>query len=307
MPSEYYEGPEELRPAPNPREFDINPAAARFFVIKSFSEEDVHTSIKYAVWASTDSGNKRLDRAFRDQVARGGVVYLFFSVNASGQFCGMAQMASAVDYSRRVSVWQQAERWRGVFHVRWVFIKDIPNSQFRHIRLENNEGKPVTNSRDTQEVPELPGKDLLRIFYVYKHRSSILDDWMMYELRQRQRQPRSDSSPPAPPAALITATSGAPSISPPPSPPRSRLQSGGGGGGSSRRRSSSSQQQQRHSPRETVMPMAMYPPQATQQQQQQLFAQRHTQTAQHQQSRTHRTYSVGDAPATLFTPYPQSH
>jgi YTH domain-containing family protein len=28
----------------------------------------------------------------------------------------------------------------------------VPNPQFRHIILENNENKPVTNSRDTQEV-----------------------------------------------------------------------------------------------------------------------------------------------------------
>ena len=36
--------------------------------------------------------------------------------------------------------------------IKWTFIKDIPNNQFRHIVLANNEGKPVTNSRDTQEV-----------------------------------------------------------------------------------------------------------------------------------------------------------
>ncbi len=33
----------------NPREFDLNPAAARFFVVKSYSEDDIHRekSIKY--------------------------------------------------------------------------------------------------------------------------------------------------------------------------------------------------------------------------------------------------------------------
>lgn len=38
----------------------------------------------------------------------------------------------------------------GKFQVRWIYVKDVPNSQLRHIRLENNENKPVTNSRDTQ-------------------------------------------------------------------------------------------------------------------------------------------------------------
>jgi hypothetical protein len=36
--------------------------------------------------------------------------------------------------------------------VKWHVIKDIPNGVLRHITLENNENKPVTNSRDTQEV-----------------------------------------------------------------------------------------------------------------------------------------------------------
>lgn len=31
-------------------------------------------------------------------------------------------------------------------------VQDVPNGQFRHIILANNENKPVTNSRDTQEV-----------------------------------------------------------------------------------------------------------------------------------------------------------
>ena len=43
-------------------------------------------------------------------------------------------------------------RWSGSFQIKWTLVKDIPNNQFRHIVLANNEGKPVTNSRDTQEV-----------------------------------------------------------------------------------------------------------------------------------------------------------
>ena len=38
----------------------------------------------------------------------------------------------------------------GQFKVKWIYVKDVPNQQLRHIKLENNENKPVTNSRDTQ-------------------------------------------------------------------------------------------------------------------------------------------------------------
>ena len=84
---------------------------------------------------------------------------LFYSVNGSGHFCGMAQMLGHVDYDRSSSVWLQ-DKWKGQFEVKWIYVKDVPNSQLRHIRLENNENKPVTNSRDTQEILGDKGKQV---------------------------------------------------------------------------------------------------------------------------------------------------
>ncbi|KAM8703188.1 hypothetical protein ACLKA7_007897 [Drosophila subpalustris] len=64
----------------NPTEIDLDKAAtARFFVIKSYSEDDIHRSIKYEIWCSTDHGNKRLDDAFKERYKEGGNVLLFFS------------------------------------------------------------------------------------------------------------------------------------------------------------------------------------------------------------------------------------
>jgi hypothetical protein len=79
-------------------------------------------------------------------------IFLFFSVNASGQFLGVAKMTTDVE-EKQSDLWAQQNKWSGTFNVEWVFLKDIPNKQFRHLLLENNENKPVTNSRDTQEVP----------------------------------------------------------------------------------------------------------------------------------------------------------
>jgi hypothetical protein len=60
-------------------------------------------------------------------------------------------MIGPVNFEKSVEYWQQ-DKWNGCFPVKWHFIKDVPNSLLRHITLENNENKPVTNSRDTQEV-----------------------------------------------------------------------------------------------------------------------------------------------------------
>ena len=170
----------------NPKDFNLNPKNARFFIIKSYSEDDIHRSIKYNIWCSTEHGNKRLDAAFREREGKG-PIYLLFSVNGSGHFCGIAQMMSPIDYNKNSSVWAQ-DKWKGQFEVKWVYVKDVPNSQLRHIRLENNENKPVTNSRDTQEVPPEKGKQVLKILHNYKHTTSIFDDFSHYEKRQEEDQ-----------------------------------------------------------------------------------------------------------------------
>ncbi|XP_027922980.1 YTH domain-containing protein ECT2-like isoform X2 [Vigna unguiculata] len=166
---------------------------ALFFVIKSYSEDDIHKSIKYNVWASTPNGNKRLDGAFQDAQKRMEEkgckcpVFLFFSVNASGQFCGVAEMTGRVDFNKSMDFWQQ-DKWNGYFPVKWHIIKDVPNPQLRHIILENNDHKPVTNSRDTQEVSFPQGVEMLNIFKNYVARTSILDDFEFYESRQKVLQ-----------------------------------------------------------------------------------------------------------------------
>lgn len=98
----------------------------------------------------------KLDNAFKGQMNIG-PVYLLYSVNGSGHFCGVAQMVSPVDYNASSGVWAQGDKWKGQFKVKWIYVKDVPNGELRHIVLENNEFKPVTNSRDTQEVPPEKG------------------------------------------------------------------------------------------------------------------------------------------------------
>ncbi|KAK7877906.1 hypothetical protein WMY93_031435 [Mugilogobius chulae] len=155
----------------NPKDFDWNLKNGRVFIIKSYSEDDIHRSIKYSIWSMNSKGP----------------VYLLFSVNGSGHFCGVAEMRSPVDYGTSAGVWAQ-DKWKGKFDVNWLFVKDVPNSQLRHIRLENNDNKPVTNSRDTQEVPLEKAKQVLKIIAQYKHTTSIFDDFSHYEKKQEEEE-----------------------------------------------------------------------------------------------------------------------
>ncbi|MED6168025.1 YT521-B-like domain containing protein [Stylosanthes scabra] len=177
----------------NREDFPIDYENAKFFVIKSYSEDDVHKSIKYNVWSSTPHGNKKLDSAYEDakRIAAGKSggcpIFLFFSVNASGQFCGVAEMVGPVDFNKDMDFWQQ-DKWSGSFPVKWHIIKDVPNGSFRHIILENNESKPVTNSRDTQEIMYKKGLEMLKIFKSHTLKTTLLDDFMYYENRQKIMQ-----------------------------------------------------------------------------------------------------------------------
>lgn len=166
----------------NPKEFSFSLTNARYFVIKSYAEDDIHRSIKYSIWTSTEHGNKRLDSAYREQKGRGNI-YLFFSVNGSGHFCGVAQMASEVNFHVVTGVWSQ-DKWKGRFSVKWLYVKDVPNNALRHIRLENNENKPVTNSRDTQEIPVDKAKLVMKIVHDWRATSSIFDDFGHYEEKE---------------------------------------------------------------------------------------------------------------------------
>jgi len=77
MPKEQYNLPD----------FETEYANAKFFVIKSYSEDDIHKSIKYDVWASTPNGNKKLDAAFHNaeevssDTGSKCPIFLFFSVS----------------------------------------------------------------------------------------------------------------------------------------------------------------------------------------------------------------------------------
>mmetsp|Transcript_23246 Transcript_23246/g.22825 ORF Transcript_23246/g.22825 Transcript_23246/m.22825 type:complete len:119 (-) Transcript_23246:402-758(-) len=105
---------------------------AYFFIIKSFTEENLFKSLIHKVWASTKEGNSKMDQIFTQ--AQGAPVFLLFSVNKSGKFQGVAQMMSQVDFSTNVPFWDNKKWGPGMMEVSWLYVKDIPNKAFLDIR-----------------------------------------------------------------------------------------------------------------------------------------------------------------------------
>ena len=158
----------------------------KFFVIKSFSEEDVHKSIKYNVWSSSKDGNLTLSNAFKIAEESKGNVYLFFSCNGSGRYQGVARMKTPCDENKTFGLWTQDGKWPGLFDVEWIFIKDVPFKEFKNIiiTMKDGEVKPVSNSRDTQEIPYDQAKIMLQKIAEYQNTNTILEHFEFHDMRQ---------------------------------------------------------------------------------------------------------------------------
>ncbi|WVY92343.1 hypothetical protein V8G54_031431 [Vigna mungo] len=168
----------------NLSDFQTEYKTAKFYVIKSFNEDDVHKGIKYNVWTSTPNGNRKLNTAYLDSEAKLRQTDTKCPVNASGQFVGVAEMLGPVDFKKDMNFWK-LDKYNGFFPIKWHIIKDVPNNQFVHIILRNNENKPVTFTRDTQEIGLKEGLEMLNIFKNYSAKTSLLDDFDFYENRER--------------------------------------------------------------------------------------------------------------------------
>ena len=159
---------------------------SKFFIIKSFSEEDVHKSIKYGVWSSSKNGNLTLSNAFQISKEKNGNVYLFFSCNGSGRYVGIARMKTPCDEERTFEFWTQDGKWTGLFDVEWLFIKDVPFKEFKDIIITMKDGeiKPISNARDTQEVPFEQAKIMVEKIAKYQNSNTILEHFEFYDIRQ---------------------------------------------------------------------------------------------------------------------------
>eukprot|EP01006_Ploeotia_vitrea_P042358 TRINITY_DN66622_c13_g1_i1.p1 TRINITY_DN66622_c13_g1~~TRINITY_DN66622_c13_g1_i1.p1 ORF type:complete len:381 (+),score=58.97 TRINITY_DN66622_c13_g1_i1:69-1145(+) len=181
----------QANPDPLP-EFTKNPEQGRFFVIKSFTKADVVKAMQEGVWASTKKGMENLDKAWTESSEDG--IYLLFSVNGSGAFCGVAKMTSPIDNNQDVK-WCGTARFKGHFKISWIFIVEIGNQAFRD--LLNKDSMSVTRSRDTYELSLSTGLKMLNTFRQYQSSP----DRERPSPPQRQQQQQQQQQPPQPPSS----------------------------------------------------------------------------------------------------------
>lgn len=170
---------------------NVIPADSAIYIIKSFTEEDIHKAIKYNVWSSTNFGNTKLNKEFKERP-----VFLLFSTYKTNQFTGLARMKSEVDFRNIFPLWAR-NNWKGTFEIEWLLVKDVPFREFRNVKCElrekklngeynfiNYSSKSLINSPDCQKLNTAEGKEIINIIVNYQYKNSILEHFEYYDTRQ---------------------------------------------------------------------------------------------------------------------------
>lgn len=158
-----------------PQYFDI-PPDSNFFIIKSFTLDHIQRAYSHNIWSSTHIGNRKLSECFKSSKSDS-KIFLFFSVNGSGKFCGVAEMISDLSRDLDNSIWDNNSKYGSAFKIKWLCVRDIENKLFKHLIVPANQNKPVTKSRDCQILPKEVGISMLNIFQSKHIRmSSFLDE-----------------------------------------------------------------------------------------------------------------------------------
>ncbi|ORM41913.1 YTH domain-containing protein 1 [Babesia sp. Xinjiang] len=135
-----------------------------YYVVKSFSDQNVHIALTHDVWATTPKNEVIFDEAFK----KGSNVILIFSINGSSRFIGYALMQSRpgeASVEESVFYLGNGKKFKGKqFDISWIRVVDLPFSECSNLNNSCNEGKPVKIARDGQQVDKATGKELCQLF-----------------------------------------------------------------------------------------------------------------------------------------------
>ena len=159
----------------NPPVLELVPEA-KFLVMRSYCEDDIHKSVKYGIW--TSEANQKVDRL----LAQGGPLYLFFSVYGSSLFVGCAEVSSAVNFKAKFLGWYPDFSAMGCFSVRWIFVRDLSYEIVE--RVQTVRGVPVTEAEDAEELDFKNGKKMVRRFMDERTAKSMIEDFTYYNQKE---------------------------------------------------------------------------------------------------------------------------
>lgn len=161
------------------------------FVARSSTYDDIHKAMKYGVWSSTLERNRSLDTAFRAAREAGKRVLLFFRSVKDDVFCGVAEVVSGYIEEQKFGLWWEDDKYKGIFNIRWVFVKNVPltGEMLRRLAMtakRGEESRNVAALRDGDQLKEGEKVFLLDVFarLAYDYANSVLYYFGTFDRRE---------------------------------------------------------------------------------------------------------------------------
>ena len=161
------------------------------FVARSSTYDDIHKAMKYGVWSSTLEHNRALDGAFRAARETGKRVLLFFRSVKDDVFCGVAEVVSGYIEEQKFGLWWEDDKYKGIFNIRWVFVKNVPLTgvMLRQLAMTAKRGEKsrnVATLRDGEQLMEGEKIFLLDLFarLPYDYANSVLYYFGTFDRRE---------------------------------------------------------------------------------------------------------------------------
>ena len=164
---------------------------ARFFVLRSTCDDDIHKAIKYGIWTSTYKNNLILNDLYRKYRRDKIPIFLIFTVVGSGQYCGLAQMASEVELKKTFSYWWEEVKWSGVFKINWIYVKDVLYEEVEDVLLPS--GNKIISCKDGSELDFKTGHRMLEKFKYSVYVSDIFEYFNFMDNREEKIRLKRDS------------------------------------------------------------------------------------------------------------------
>lgn len=159
---------------------------SKYYIIKSFNIENIHKAIKYNTWSTTYSGNSSFNKAYIEAKNRGAEVYLFFSINSTFSFQGLARLSSKLQ-EKSYSFWKGSEKYKkfdGSFNLEWLIIKDVPSTTLDRVVIDN---VPFSKLRNCMEVKENYALSVIKYIEGFYYCSSlVLNDFMRLDMQEKE-------------------------------------------------------------------------------------------------------------------------
>lgn len=108
----------------------------------------------------------------------------------SGQFSGVAEMVSEVEFDKIFNYWWEDLKWSGVFKINWVFVKDVHHVDVQDIRVN---GTPIHQLKDGSHVDFDAGKRMLEMFKHSEIDSDIFEAFEYMDEREEKLRIKRDS------------------------------------------------------------------------------------------------------------------